>query len=119
MNMDDLDRILMSEETIEPSTSFSGNVMLRVQAEAAVPPQIAFPWIRFAVVMIIATAAIIPLFPSEAVASALNSAFFNLGEWIVSPEDMALRNAFLLAMASLFGTMLLIWFSFKLAGAEN
>ena len=119
MNMDDIDRILMSEDVIEPSTSFSGNVMSRVQAEAAPPPKIAFPWLRFAVVMIIATAVIVLLFPSEAVARTLNTAFLDLGEWIVSPADMALRNALMLAMVSLFGTMLLILFSFRLAGAKR
>jgi len=119
MNMDDLDRILISDDLIEPSASFLGNLMSRVQAEAPQSPQIAFPWLRFAVVMIIATAVIVPLFPSEAFGRALIAAFLDLGEWIVSPADIALQNAILWAMASLSGTMLVVWLSFKLAGAER
>ena len=119
MNMDNLDRILTSDELIEPSTSFSGNVMSRVETEAAPRAKIAFPWMRYSVVMIIAAILIIPLFPSEIVVGGLYEAFLNIGKWIVSPVDVALRNAFLLAMASLFGTMLLVFFSFRLAGSER
>jgi hypothetical protein len=119
MNMNDLDRILLSEEAIEPSKSFSESVMSRIQAEAITAIKVPFPWIRFAVVMIIAAALIVPIFPSETIARALNMTFLNLGEWIVSPADIALRNAFLLAMTSLCGTVLLVWISFKLAGAER
>jgi hypothetical protein len=119
MNMDDLDRILMSEEIIEPSKSFSDRVMSRIQEEAKTTIKIPFPWTRFALVMIIAAILVVPLFPSETVARALNAFFLNFGEWIVSPADMALRNAFLLAIASLVGTVLLVWGSFRLAGVEG
>jgi len=119
MNMDDLDRILTSDELIEPSTPFSGNVMSRVETEAAARAKIAFPWMRFAIVMIIATVLIVPLFPSEIVVGGINEAILNIGEWIISPVDVALRNAILLAMVSLFGTMILVFFSLRLAGAES
>jgi len=44
--MDDLDRILASEETIEPSSGFAASVMDGVRREAAIPAPIPFPWRR-------------------------------------------------------------------------
>lgn len=44
--MDNLDRVLESEEMLVPSSGFAGSVMRRVRDEAAAPPPIPFPWKR-------------------------------------------------------------------------
>jgi hypothetical protein len=48
MTPDDLDRILSSEDLLEPSSGFSINVMDAVRRQAAEPPALPFPWFRFA-----------------------------------------------------------------------
>jgi hypothetical protein len=47
--MDDLDRMLMSEEAMVPSNGFAGGVMDAVRAAATEPPPLPFPWARFLV----------------------------------------------------------------------
>jgi hypothetical protein len=46
--VDDLDRILLSEESLAPSSGFAAAVMESVREAAAEPPPLAFPWTRFA-----------------------------------------------------------------------
>jgi hypothetical protein len=46
MTPDELDRVLYSEDLLEPSSSFAGTVMDAVRADAAAPPM-RFPWVRF------------------------------------------------------------------------
>lgn len=43
---DELDRILASEEHIEPSAMFAAKVMHAVRREASQPPPLPFPWKR-------------------------------------------------------------------------
>jgi hypothetical protein len=45
--MDDLDRALLSEEALVPSSGFAGGVMDAVRAAAVEPPPLPFPWARF------------------------------------------------------------------------
>ncbi|MEM7582594.1 MAG: hypothetical protein AAF560_04380 [Acidobacteriota bacterium] len=45
--IDELDRILTSEEELQPMTGFSVRVMRAVREEAATPAPIPFPWERF------------------------------------------------------------------------
>jgi hypothetical protein len=45
---DDLDRILASDDSLEPSSGFGSGVMDAVRRQAAEPPPIPFPWARFA-----------------------------------------------------------------------
>ncbi len=47
LEMKELERILTSDEELQPMTGFSTRVMRAVKEEAAVPPPIAFPWARF------------------------------------------------------------------------
>jgi len=42
----DLDQRLGADDDIVPSSGFAERVMTRVRSEAAMPPPIAFPWIR-------------------------------------------------------------------------
>jgi hypothetical protein len=48
MTTDDLQRILSSEELIEPSSGFASSVMDAVHRETTQSPPLPFPWIRFA-----------------------------------------------------------------------
>jgi hypothetical protein len=45
--MDDLDRILSTDDGIEPSSGFANAVMSQVHRVAAEPPPLPFPWGRF------------------------------------------------------------------------
>jgi hypothetical protein len=45
---DDLDRVLLTEEPLAPSSGFAAAVMDSVHAAAAAPPPLPFPWARFA-----------------------------------------------------------------------
>ena len=48
MTPEELDRILSSEQTLEPSCGFARNVMASVRREAEEPAPLRFPWWRFA-----------------------------------------------------------------------
>jgi hypothetical protein len=48
-DLDDLDRILLTEEPLAPSSGFAAAVMDSVREAAAEPPPLPFPWTRFAV----------------------------------------------------------------------
>ena len=47
MTPDDLDRILSSEDLLEPSSGFTMEVMAAVRRQAAEPSPLRFPWFRF------------------------------------------------------------------------
>jgi hypothetical protein len=48
MTPDDLDRILSSEDDLEPSSDFSTDVMATVRWPETEPRSLTFPWFRFA-----------------------------------------------------------------------
>jgi hypothetical protein len=119
MNSDDLDKILLSEKQIEPSSSFLADVMVRVRDEASYDPRIPFPWMRFAAVTLVAAILTIWIFPAEPVLRAMHSLSYAIGKWMITLPDMALRDALLSASASLLGTLLLVWLSLGLTGARR
>jgi hypothetical protein len=47
MTPDDLDRILSSEDLLEPSSDFAMDVMAAVRRHASEPTPLPFPWFRF------------------------------------------------------------------------
>src|SRR5262249_19578384 len=49
MTPDDLDRLLLSEDLLEPSSGFASNVMDAVRRQATEPLPLPFPRFRFAV----------------------------------------------------------------------
>ena len=49
--MDELERILEDQESIEPSSGLTDAVMRAVLSEAQAPPPISFPWVRMLVGM--------------------------------------------------------------------
>lgn len=57
--MDTLDRILGSDEEIEPSSGLVDSVMHAVLEEARTPPPLRFPWHRFVVGTAAALAALV------------------------------------------------------------
>jgi len=119
MSSDDLDKILLSDRQIDPSPSFARQVMLRVQAEASFGHRPSFQWIRFAAVMLIMAIPVIWFFPSESVLNAMNLMSYAIGKWILTWGDLASSYAFLSVFASLLGTLVLVWFSFRLVGADR
>jgi hypothetical protein len=54
--LEDLERILLSEEPLTPSSGFAAAVMETVSEAAAEPPPVAFPWMRFAAGAIVCVA---------------------------------------------------------------
>jgi hypothetical protein len=119
MKLDDLDRILLSEKPITPSSSFAGNVMSRIQAQASPRFQLPFPWIPFVLIALSLVILSVLFVPADPILRATNRLTYTLSEWILSPADLPLRNAILPAVASLFGTLMLIWLSFRLTGAKR
>ncbi len=115
--MDDLDKILSRDEPIVPSAGFVSRVMDAVQAEAAAPPPIPFPWRRLLAlpaVTLVATAAwlaeVIPSPPRAA--PAWTSASF----WI---DGMAALRPLALPLAVILLSLLLVEGSLRLAGARR
>lgn len=106
MLQDDLDRILASDDTLEPSSGFARSVMDAVRREAAEPPARAFPWLRFAVGVAasggMAAAGTVVLLQSEPTLSAL---FAPLAE--AAPELAYAAAALLASLAVLFAPRLL------------
>jgi hypothetical protein len=49
MTPDELDRILSSEDSLQPSSGFVMSVMEAIHREAEVPQPLHFPWVRFVV----------------------------------------------------------------------
>lgn len=48
MTPDDLDRILSSQDDLQPSSGFAERVMAAALQPDAAPPALKFPWFRFA-----------------------------------------------------------------------
>jgi hypothetical protein len=117
--MDDLDSILSSEELLEPSSGFTTEAMSCLQSEAASLPAIPFPWRRFVLALAMSpvqTSLVVRLVPAV---------FFDrlllrvTTAWSALLADPALHTALLAASLSPVGTLLLVWFSFWLAGDEG
>lgn len=116
MKLEDLDRILLAEKEIEPSVTFEGNIMSRVQAEAVQNRRIPFPWIPFAAAILILTVLVLRFYPIDSVLRGVDLISSTIVNWVVFPTDVTLRNALLSEFVSLAGTLFLVWFSLRLAG---
>jgi hypothetical protein len=75
MTPDDLDRILASDQSVQPSRTFATNVMAAVHREAAPRPRIRFPWVRFG----------LGVTGSTAMAGAATVLLSNAGSGILAP----------------------------------
>ena len=112
MKQDELDRILVSEEQIEPSATFTELVMNCIRLESK-----PFPWILFLLLLAVVTIPAVYFFPSEAVLRAEQAIFQYIGHLVTAPMDETLANALFPAALSLSGSLFLVWVSFRLAGA--
>lgn len=119
MNRDDLDEILLSEKMIKPSHAFARNVMAHIRSESSNHVRIPFPWIRFWALTAVLIILAVWFFPAGSVLHAVNSLSYSIGSWALAPGNMALRRAFLSALASVLGSLALVWFSFGLTGARD
>jgi len=59
MKDDDMDRILLKQDDILPSSGFTASVMEAVRREASAPPPIPFPWKRALPVLLLAGVALV------------------------------------------------------------
>jgi hypothetical protein len=119
MKPDDLDRILLSEKPIAPSLSFEASVMSRIQTEASPCFQTPFPWIPITLTKLSAVILVILLWRVDPGLNALYQLSHTISEWISAPSNAALRNAIQSALASLLGTLMIIWLSLRLTGANR
>jgi hypothetical protein len=113
MNHDDLEEILASEPSISPSPAFESSVMRAVRLEFEEPRPLAFPWRRAAV--------------GGGLCLGLTVAACILAAWNGAnpPPELARLEAFarnpLVALttvtlvSTLLGSLVLVWFSFRLA----
>jgi hypothetical protein len=74
MTPGDLDRILQSDDVLEPSSGFVAGVMDAVRREAQQPASVAFPWARF----------VLGLAASGLMAAAATALFANFSEAFAS-----------------------------------
>jgi hypothetical protein len=119
MKPDDLDQILVSEKPIIPSSSFEANVMARIQTEASPRFENPFPWIPFTLMAFPFVILCFLLCSTEPAMRAVYHLFEVLSKWIVTPPNPALSNAIQAVLASLLGTLVLIWLSFRLTGVNR
>jgi len=119
MKLDDLDRILLSEEPVAPSPSFGADVMSRIQTEAVPRSELSFPWIPLALSLLLLLILDASFLRTDPTPRAAYHLFYDLSEWVVSPADPALRRAVVSAFASLLGTLILLWLSLRLTGAKR
>ena len=118
MNQDNLDDILLSEKQIEPSPSFTHDVMARILSEPKYMRPLRFPWIRFSAATLVLAFLTIRIFPTESVIHGMNSTTSAIVNWIIA-LDPALELALQSTIACLAGTLILVWLSFRLTGADR
>jgi hypothetical protein len=118
MKLDDLDQILLSEKRIEPSSSFTENVMERIQSEPSHPAKIQLSRILLAVAALVTTVLTVLVFPSDKVLQSTNFITGTIVNWITNPSCPALCTSLLPLGISFIGTTLLIWLSLRLVGAK-
>ncbi len=115
--MDDLDRILSGDGPIVPSAGFVSRVMDAVQAEAAAPPPIPFPWRRLlpfpAVALVAAAVWLANVIQSPPRAA---PAWASVSFWL---EGMAALRPLALPVAAVLLSLLLVEGSLRLAGARR
>lgn len=118
MKPDDLDQILLGDQKIAPTDTFTTNVMARIEKEAAA--ELAIPFFRLRLVLLLALSIpVLLLFPTDAFVRTMTAFSSNLSNWILSSPELALRPDIFTATASLLGTWFLIWVSLRLVGGSR
>lgn len=110
MDREEMDRILVEEEGLIPSSGFLASVMERVETEAAAPAPIPFPWKRALPGFVFAVAVLVwaAIEMTRAVLSAGKVALPRLN--VNAPVTPAVQQAGWVALA-----LLLAWAGWKLA----
>ncbi len=120
MNHDEIDRVLSTEEGILPSSGFVASVMDVVQAEAATPAPIAFPWRRAwpgAVVAVLTVAAVLFACLTQLGTSTGSDTAWRLPAPVFSILKASADFGLGWISLSLLATLLFIRVSMRLAGA--
>jgi hypothetical protein len=118
MKLDDLDQILLSEKRIEPSSSFSESVMERIEVETSHPSRIQLSRMLLILAALLLAILTVAVFPSDKVLESTNYISNSIVNWLIYPSCPALCAALLPLGISFLGTILLVWFSLRLAGAK-
>ncbi|HYK89901.1 MAG TPA: hypothetical protein VE398_14085 [Acidobacteriota bacterium] len=118
MKMDELDRILSSDQMLTPSSDFESRVMKRILVEAA-SPSIRFPWTLFALSLTVQAFLAGLAARTDIVYRANHLLWKKIDIWITALSDPALQIAALMAVTSIVGTFLLVWGSLRLTGARD
>ncbi len=114
MSMDEFDNILLYDKKVEPSPTFTRNVMAQVESEISAHRPLSFPWIPFSVCMLVVGLLSFWLFPADSFVAGTKTAIETFGIWIASPEDHESLRVIQYLFFSLSGTLVLIWLSFRL-----
>jgi len=117
MKHDDIDRILIEDPTLEPSSGFADSIMDAVRREAETPAPLPFPWRRvvpgLAVCLLAIVAATIAAIPAPGGAEA---------EWAPLAsrlEGTLLAQSTLWLAATLLGSWLVVRVSLMFSGFEH
>ena len=105
--MDDLDAVLNDEESITPSPGFAASVMRAVRLCASLSLPIRFPWLRFAVCLILGLVCLLSTSAIVLVADFSNPAFPEMAYWVKSMHQV-LANGVLYATLILIGCLLAV-----------
>jgi hypothetical protein len=119
MKTEDLDRILLSEEPLVPSSGFVASVMSRVQQEASVPEQIPFPWRRFTLSALLLSLVAGWFGATEASQQLQSWTGQGLTACFQAFFDPVIQTAVLSVSLSLTGSAVLLWIAFRLADAHR
>ena len=118
MTPDDLDRILAAEEPLIPSSGFAASVMERVHEAVSAPPPLPFPWRRFLLGLVSASAlaGLCGWLVGQTVAGELRAGLAGLSAALAeSRMSVALGEAF----AALGGTYVLVRLTMLVTGGRR
>ena len=119
MKMDELDNILISEKDVEPSPTFTRNVMAQVESEDSIHRPLPFPWIPFSACILVVALLSFWYFPADSFVFGIKETIQAVGSWIPTFEDPESRQTVQYLLFSLTGSLILIWLSLRLADANR
>ena len=109
--MDELDRILGSEEGLEPSSGLTRRVMEAVEQDRSTPPPIPFPWMRLLPALLGAFGIVVAFAVYLATGTQVPSPALDVARWLEHPLAAPLGWAAL----SLIGSWAAVRVSMRLA----
>lgn len=119
---DSLDQVLLSEDTLLPSSGFAASVMDRIEAEAAAPAPIPFPWKRALPGAAVLLAGFYCLYRLASIAfAAANQSSAAMADWMrwlqsASAPAVILRTQAAPALLAVVGAWLCVFVCRRLAG---